>query len=148
MEYVIIAALFILSCGLWIFNTIGSVRGKFPTLNPKMVFNTFFAEEWNSIGASALLLIFLEVCHFVLVYNHIVLSGISGQWWFQYVVAIIAGWGGPKIFYKALGSTVQALEKKAENLPGAMNQTTTTKTETPTAVTTVVETVKKEPKQD
>lgn len=115
MEYLLIAAIYILGVGYHVMQKIGAIRAKFPDLHFDMVWKTFFAEEWNTLIVSALGLASVEIFWFIAHWKQIMLP----EWlhgWGIYVFDLVAGYALQRLIYKYLGSTEKRLEKIAEDI--------------------------------
>lgn len=141
LDYFLLFLCYFIGAAYRTLSAIGSLRKKFPDLSPSGIKKTYFTEEWNTMFATGLGLVVIEVAYFILQYKNVVLSGISGSWWFIYVAACFFGWGGDKIAYKYLGSTEEALNRKIGS------KTTVEVTDTPKSTTTVTTTQETEIKK-
>lgn len=115
MDYVFVFALFTISVMLHIMLKIRNLRTDFPTLSSGEIWKTFFKQNWDTLIGSGLVLLLYELILYIISYNDIVYP-----WWFDmvgmYVLAIILGWQGQRLFYKYLDTATAALEKKADQL--------------------------------
>lgn len=115
MDHLFVLLLWIFGVLLHIMQKIAALRKEFPQFKPRAVVGTFFAEEWDSLIVSGILLGVYQLGLFICVWKHIAYP----QWfvtWGMYVGAIVLGYGGQVIAYKALNTACQVLEQRAERL--------------------------------
>ena len=146
MEYVLITIIYIL--GVWIrsVQNIGGVRKKNPLLGPKQVIKLFLSEDWDTLAMSAGGLILLLTLNFITWYEHIVLTGIAGAWWFKYALASVVSYGGQQFLLKAYGTTGKAAADLVDKVAGKSSVTITETLETPEEKQITTQTIKTENK--
>lgn len=112
IDYILIFATYFIGASYRTLKGIANLRKKFPDFTMKKITNTYFGEEWNTMIATGIGLIAVELTFFILQYKHVVLSGVYGSWWFMYVASAFFGWGGDKLAYKYFGSTEETLNRE------------------------------------
>lgn len=145
IDYALIFVTYLIGASYRTLKGFAKLRKTFPDFTPKKIRDTYFREEWNTMFATTLGLVVVEVAFFILNYRHVVLSGVYGSWWFIYVASCLFGWGGDNLAYKWLGSTEETLNREIGT------KKTVEVTETPkstTVITTTQEVTDKEKNKD
>jgi len=113
MNYLIILVLFACGTILHVLQAIKSLREKFPQFSAGEILKTFLGQEWDSLFCSLVILALYEIAVFIIHWNRIQVPA-----WFhqsgQYILAVILGYGGQRIAYKYLNTSIDVLEKKAD----------------------------------
>jgi hypothetical protein len=93
---------------------VAGYKKQFPTLSFKLIWGTFFKEEWDSLIRSVGILCLVELSIFIINYQNITIP----DWlqWGIYPISLLMGYQGQRILYKYLNTASDALEKKAETI--------------------------------
>jgi hypothetical protein len=93
---------------------VAGYKKQFPTLSFKLIWGTFFKEEWDSLIRSVGILCLVELSIFIINYQNITIP----EWlqWGIYPISLLMGYQGQRILYKYLNTASDALEKKAETI--------------------------------
>jgi hypothetical protein len=113
MEYILIAIFEIIGVGLHVAQKIALFRKAHPQHKFKEVFEGFWAEDWNTLLVSALVL-FLNLFGHYAVINYAPGDFTSHPWYDMgsFGLALVLGYGGQRLIYKYLGTAENFLDKK------------------------------------
>lgn len=104
-----------LGTGYHVMQKINQQRIQFPQLGFTTIWMNFFKQEWDSLMVSVLIFISEEVALFIIVYKGVHLPLWISNWG-MYALCCIVSYGGQRLAYKYLNTSVEALEKKADAL--------------------------------
>lgn len=94
---------------------IRQLRIKFPDFHFRVVWNTFFDQEWDSLICSIFVIVTYTLAMFILRENKFIFWA-----WFnlygQFGLAIVLGYAGQAIAYKYLNTASDKLIQKADEL--------------------------------
>ena len=117
MDYLLVLVISIIGV---LYDVMGKIRGlrrKFPQFHKGEIVNTFFAEEWDSLIISGLVLATLEITLYIIRYNDVVLAEWVEQWGI-YVIAGVVSYSGQRLAYKVLGTAEKVLSDKVDKMEG------------------------------
>lgn len=115
MIYILSIACFLLGVGYHVMQCIMKLRAKFPQLGFKVVFATFFQQEWDSLLRSLLVMFTFLIYLFITISEEVKYP----DWYYRwgvYAIALMAGYAGQRLAYSYLSTAENILEKKAEQL--------------------------------
>ena len=114
--YILTTLLFILGVGFHMMQKVSVLRQKYAELNFKVIWGTFFKEEWDSLIVSGLVMgVTILALHIVLTKDNIhVPSWVTD--WGVYLIALVLGYSGQRIAYKYLTTAEHALDKKIQEV--------------------------------
>ena len=115
MDYLFCFIIWFFGVAFHIMLKIQGLRAQFPNLAFKMIWTTFFNQEWDSLIVSGLIISVYELALFICSYNGVVYPSWFDMWG-MYVLAIVLGYGGQSIAYKYLNTAVDELEKRADQI--------------------------------
>jgi hypothetical protein len=113
IEIFFLFLLYILGAGFHVMQKIGKIKTQYPELAPKVVFNTFFKEEWNTLIVSALGLICLQAIWFIIHHENIK----HPQWLHEggiYGIFLVSGYCLQRLIYKILGTAEKVIGDKVD----------------------------------
>lgn len=113
MTYFFCFLIWLCGSALHVLQVVKKLRTQFPEFNAGLIWKTFFAQEWDSLMCSGVLLLLYEVGLYITVWNHIHVAAWFVQWG-QFAAALLGGYAGQRIAYKYLNTAVEELEKKAD----------------------------------
>lgn len=117
IDYILVFAASFLGVSFDVMNKIGNLRTKFPKLPKAEIVSTFFAEEWDSLIRSALVVCVLFIVLFIIRYNEVILPAwVEG--WGMYAFAWVISYSGQRIAYRALGTAEKVLGDKVDKMGG------------------------------
>jgi len=115
MDYLITFFLMLLGAALHVMSKISALRKRFPELEPKTIWGTFYKEEWNTLIVNLICILLAEVFLYTTISN-----GQKFAPWFDnygmYGLAVLWGYAGQRLAYKFLSTGEAVLEKKAEQI--------------------------------
>lgn len=115
MDYILIFFSALLGTGFHVMQKINQQRIEFPQFKPTEIWTNFLKEEWDSLIVSALILIAQELAVFIIQYNGVKLPVWVDNWG-MYIISCVISYGGQRLAYKYLNTSVDALEKKADTI--------------------------------
>lgn len=113
MIYLLTTLPFLLGVGWHIMQIVMKLRKKFPQFGFRMIFVTFFQQEWDSLIRSGLMWATLMMWIFISRTTHIHLPPWYDKWG-VYVIALLAGYAGQRLAYRYLSTAEEVLERKAD----------------------------------
>jgi len=115
MDYIFCTAALLVGIFLHIMQKINKLRNKFPQLNFKTIWSTFFQEEWDSLMVSFVIIIAYNLFLYIAFFNQIKFLPWFDKWG-MYALALVLGYGGQRIAYKYLTTVEEKLIKDADKL--------------------------------
>lgn len=116
MDYFLIVLLQLLGISFHVMQKVISLGDKFPEYSPKAIFKVFFAEDWDTLIVSGLVLISNVVLHYVLIYINY--NPFTEGWWVAapFGLAFVLGYAGQRLIYKFFGTAEKVLNKQIEKV--------------------------------
>lgn len=122
MEYILIIILQILGIGFHVGQKILVLDNKFADDSLHDVFNQFWNSDRVTVFISALVLILDLVVHFIIDFfaptvrewEYDGVAGLVNYFTVSFTLALVFGYGGQRLIYKALGKAEEELTKKVE----------------------------------
>lgn len=123
MEYILIIVLQLLGIGFHVMQKVIEIGNHNPLKTSNEIFKIFFAEDWDTLIVSALVLMVDVVFHFANDYYGFIntsfafpsLGGLTISYLaISFVLAFILGYAGQRIAYKFLGTAEKFINKKTE----------------------------------
>lgn len=115
MDYFFILILWVIGVSFDVMAKVRRIRNKFPQIHFRDIWSTFFAEEWDSLFVSFIVLIAMEMALKIINYNGVTLAPWLDNWG-MYVMALVLSYSGQRIAYKYLGTAEQVLSDKADRI--------------------------------
>jgi hypothetical protein len=94
---------------------VGKLKNKYNSLSKKEIFTEFFKAEWDSLMVSGLVLITWNAFLFICQMNEFKFHDWFDMWG-MYGLALVLGYSGQRLAYKALTTVEGVLDKKIEGL--------------------------------
>jgi hypothetical protein len=116
MIYLFTTILFLLGVGYHVMQKIMELRAKFPELGFKVIFGTFFKQEWDSLLRSFLVYCTLELSLVIISMAQAKMPPWWDKYFAPYILALVLGYAGQRLAYKYLSTAEGVLAEKSDEL--------------------------------
>lgn len=116
LAYFLICALQILGIGFHVMQKIVELGNKYPDKDRREIKEIFKKEDWDTTAISGLVLILHLIVHFIAdIYAVELRDSIPYFILWSFAFALVLGYAGQRLIYKAFGTAEKVLGKKLDN---------------------------------
>ncbi len=115
IEYILITVIYLIGAGFDAMSKVNKVRVKYPDAGFKMVWGTYFKEEWNTLMVTALGLILVLLFWFFAHYRNIPLPAWINDWGY-FALQLLCGYALHRLIFISLGTFESVVAKKIQGI--------------------------------